>query len=383
MACAGAVLSARVRADPESVAWLAARGRRLQLTQSNAAAAAALKAVHTALRASPGAFSRVDTAGTVHATECLPTWRVIEHEQREGTLSDTTVAMIAQDRAQARATSVLPDEAVLEAFVQRSKAVDCDAASVSLPLAMGGELDVLAARGDERFGATALEVPLHGWAMPSVGIFVADDMLCLDASAGEAPGSDCLHALPGQPGSRRALFATPEAHADAVRAAVARGRRLATDSFSNKDRARGPRSRIHIAIQFPDKAWGMSDEAVYDKFRLGARRTASAFDRMSYGSYVSTDSFAPIVYTVVNTTFAAIVASGSSGPIKSAAQWIVENHPDPAKRLRFSDYDFQTVTFPENFQSYSWAGLAQMPGSFGEPPEAGPGRAPRIPRLVT
>jgi len=227
---------------------------------------------------------------------------------------------------------------------------------------------VLAAPADDRFAETAHEVPLHGWALPSLSIFVADDDLCVVADAGSAHGAvRCFHAAPGTPSTRRMLFSSLEDHSAAAASATSRGRRLALEAFSNQDRSRGSRSRINIAVTFSDQGWDLTDTEVYDEMKLGARKTAAAYTRMSYGAFISNDSFATVVYTLVNTTYAKLTASKSAGELRDAAQWIVENHPDPARRLRFDDYDHQTVAFPQNFNAYSWAGLAQAPGSFGEP----------------
>ena len=380
------------------VAALAARARRLGMAGNTEAADFALSAALTQLSRRGSILEgvrRVDQTGTVEPTECLPIWRTIEHDRQmaqtdgeEAEESRIRLNALANDwrrdhgRLRALGSNAAATEASRDAILDHisavSRATDCDSSMVTL--GDGSWFDVATLSSDTRFRQGALNAPLHGWFLTTMHIFVPEQLqdLCERAPAdGRALGAQAESSSPGPSavlcrladgeagGAGRRLFESPQHHADAVEAAFAHARQLSLKALSNKDRTRGQRTRVMFAVDFEDQQWTPSADEVIRVFKRGARETQAKYDLMSYGAWQGSETVLPTIYRVVNATFAEVRAAASAAMLRSVGEWIVQNHPDPSKRVRLSDWDHQSITFPD-INTFSWAGLAQAPGSFGE-----------------
>ncbi|CAE7948903.1 unnamed protein product, partial [Symbiodinium sp. KB8] len=380
------------------VAALAARARRLGMAGNTEAADFALSAALTQLARRGSILEgvrRVDQTGTVEPTECLPIWRTIEHDRQmaqtdgeEAEESRIRLNALANDwrrdhgRLRALGSNAAATEASRDAILDHisavSRATDCDSSMVTL--GDGSWFDVATLSSDTRFRQGALNAPLHGWFLTTMHIFVPEQLqdLCERAPAdGRALGAQAESSSPGPSavlcrladgeagGAGRRLFESPQHHADAVEAAFAHARQLSLKALSNKDRTRGQRTRVMFAVDFEDQQWTPSADEVIRVFKRGARETQAKYDLMSYGAWQGSETVLPTIYRVVNATFAEVRAAASAAMLRSVGEWIVQNHPDPSKRVRLSDWDHQSITFPD-INTFSWAGLAQAPGSFGE-----------------
>ncbi|KAA0178481.1 hypothetical protein FNF27_00330 [Cafeteria roenbergensis] len=384
-ACADALASA-ASPNVDDVHWLAVRARRAREAGYTRSADAAVEAVRAALRSleaagAPG-VTRIDQPGDVIMSDCLPIWRLVEHDRKELLQGGERAEKAAQElrrvvalaghsarrsleaghAAATRSGPSAPDSEVLDSIVEWSKKVDCDSTVVRIGKR---QFDLTTHSNDERFALPATGAALHGWTLAGRVVFVAEASVAL-CTAAPSGGLSCVDPEAGSEsssGPARRLFATRDDHADVSRASLARARRLALDSFTTLDRTRGNQSRVLVAVDFADKQWELTDAEVFDPYERCTRETEAKFDLMSYGAWQGINEHKRHVYRIVNTTHAEVTAQASATLLRESADWAMVNDPDPAWRVDIDAFSFRTVTFPD-VSSFSWGGLAQVGGAF-------------------
>lgn len=381
-ACAGALASASTP-DVDDVHWLAVRARRAREAGFTRSANAAVEAVRAALRSleaagAPG-VTRIDQPGDVIMSDCLPIWRLVEHDRKEllqgGARAEKAklelrrvVAMAGHSAgrslgSEASTDASAPDNEVLDSIVEWSKQVDCDSTVVRIGKR---QFDLTTHSDDERFALPATGAALHGWTLAGRVVFVAEAHVAL-CTAALSGGLSCVDPEADSDSSApaRRLFATRDDHADVSQASLAHARRLALDSFTTLDRTRGNQSRVLVAVDFADKQWEITDAELFDPYERCTRETEAKFDLMSYGAWQGIIEHKRHVYRIVNATHAEVTAQASATLLRESADWAMANDPDPAWRVDLDAFTYRTVTFPD-VSTFNWGGLAQVGGAFGE-----------------
>lgn len=184
-ACADALASA-ASPNVDDVHWLAVRARRAREAGYTRSADAAVEAVRAALRSleaagAPG-VTRIDQPGDVIMSDCLPIWRLVEHDRKELLQGGERAEKAAQElrrvvalaghsarrsletghAAATRPGPSAPDNEVLDSIVEWSKKVDCDSTVVRIGKR---QFDLTTHSDDERFALPATGAALHGWTL--------------------------------------------------------------------------------------------------------------------------------------------------------------------------------------------------------------------------
>lgn len=387
MASCAEDLASAATPDVDDVHWLAVRARRAREAGFTRASNAAVEVVRSALRSleaagAPG-VNRIDQPGDIIMADCLPIWRLVEHDRKElleggeraAKASDELRRVVALAGHNSRRSleseaapeedpdTLVPDSELLDSIVDWSKKIDCDSTVVRIGKR---QFDLTTHTDDERFALPATGAALHGWTLAGRVVFVAEAPVAL-CTAAPTGGLSCVDpdAESDSSAPARQLFSTRDEHADASQASLAHARRLALDSFTTLDRTRGNESRVLVAVDFSDKQWELTDAELFDPYERCTRETEAKFDLMSYGAWRGITEHKRHVYRIVNATHAEVTAQASATLLRESADWAMANDPDPAWRIDLDAFTYRTVTFPD-VSSFSWGGLAQVGGAFGE-----------------